>query len=99
MIQINIETNNTVLEQFDKVTEEYEEVLEAIKDSEKHEYQFSHLNDHIIAECFDLIQATNQIIRLLTDEKGYMQKYKKHLTKLQDRAWQGNIKIKECLEM
>lgn len=99
MIQIDINTNNTIIEQFDKVKEEFEEVRESIANAKEREYRIKSYNDEVIAECFDLIQATNRIIRMLTSEDGYKKHYKVHLRKLQHRAEQGKIKINEYIEI
>lgn len=99
MIIIKIDTDNTIIEQFKKVTEEYKEVIEAIEDSKKTEFQNTELNHKIIEECFDLRESANQIILKLTDELGYKKHYKKHLLKLIKGGTHGNIKIKEYLEV
>lgn len=99
MIQIKLKLNNTKQEQIEKITEEFKEVKDAFNDTMVKNFQYTHLNHELVGECFDLIQATNQLIRMLVDEKGYLDLYKMHLKKLQERINDGEIKVDEYLEV
>lgn len=78
------------IEQFLKIREELIEVKRAINNRDRGE---------TIAECFDVIQASaNMILNIATEEE--ISTYKKnHHRKLEDRNKKGTIKIERWVEL
>lgn len=99
MIQIDIDTNTTIIQQYMSAKEQLKHLENAIADSKEQEFNMMHLNDKIIENAFEVIQETNRIVRMLTNEEGYKRYYKKHLRKLQRKSENGEINIKEYLEL
>ena len=78
-------------EQFYKVREEFEEVVEAF--SEKTE-------EDLVEELWDLIQACfGLLFKILPTTKLFMTGYNIHRAKMRSREREGHIKINEWVEV
>lgn len=102
MILLSLKTMNTLKERFEKITEEYKEVKEAleiaVKSSDGEEIFINDLK-HLVSELHDLSQVSNQTIIDLIGAAGYKNSYKVHLNKLQSRVNEGIIKVDEYIEL